>query len=223
MLLLSGGIDSTTLLAHACNLNFSVHAITFDYGQKHFFEIDAAKKVAKQFPIAEHLIFKLDFNSLKASALTGDSKVPVNRTLEEITKEIPTTYVPGRNIIFLSYAVALSETIGAKDIFFGVNEVDHFGYPDCSESFIEAFQLSANLGTKIGLTNGKEIKIQVPFKTLKKSDVIRLGLNLGVDYSKTSTCYQPSSEGNACGKCDSCILRLAAFKELGVVDPINYR
>lgn len=223
VVLLSGGLDSTTVIAHAKNLGFEIHAISFSYGQRHTSEIECAKKVASQFGIKNHQIIEIDLRAFGGSALTSDIEVPKGRTEAEMDEEIPVTYVPARNTIFLSYALALAEVKGAKDIFIGVNAVDYSGYPDCRPEYIEAFQKMANLATKAGVTEEESMTIHTPLIDLKKSEIIKMGLDLGVDYGITSTCYDPDEEGRACGICDACILRLKGFEEAGSSDPAVYQ
>lgn len=221
VVLLSGGIDSATTLAIAKDSGYEVYAISFRYGQRHHFEIEAAKKIAIDMGVKRHFITDIDLTSFGGSALTDDIPVPKKSEVEDIGKEIPITYVPARNIIFLSLALGWSEVLGASDIFIGVNVVDYSGYPDCRSEFIEAFEKAANLGTKNGV-EGKKIKIHTPLITLSKSEIIGKGIKLDVDYSLTHSCYDPDDKGRACGKCDSCILRKKGFEEAGVEDPTIY-
>jgi 7-cyano-7-deazaguanine synthase len=223
VVLLSGGLDSTTVIAYAKDKGFDIHAISFSYGQRHTSELDCAKKVAETFNIKNHQVIEIDLRAFGGSALTADIDVPKGRTEAEMDAEIPITYVPARNTIFLSYALALAEVRGAKDIFIGVNAVDYSGYPDCRPEYIEAFQKMANLATKAGVTDEDSLTIHTPLIDLKKSEIIQMGLNLGVDYGMTSTCYDPNDDGRACGICDACVLRLKGFKEAGVSDPAVYQ
>jgi 7-cyano-7-deazaguanine synthase len=223
VVLLSGGLDSATALAIAKKAGFEVHPLTFRYGQRHEREIEAAKKVAGSLGAAkEHLILDFDLRAIGGSALTDDIDVPKNRRPEEISHGVPVTYVPARNTIFLSFGLALAEKIGARDIFFGANQLDYSGYPDCREEYIRAFETMAGLATKAGVEGKAKIKIHTPLIRLTKAEIIRKGLALGVDYSLTWSCYDPAAEGLACGRCDSCQLRLKGFKEAELKDPIRY-
>jgi 7-cyano-7-deazaguanine synthase len=221
VVLLSGGIDSATTLAIAKSSGFEVYAISFRYGQRHVFEIAAARKIAKKIGVKKHFIMDIDLSSFGGSALTDDIPVPKEDKLENIGKDIPVTYVPARNIIFLSLALGWAEVLGITDIFIGVNAIDYSGYPDCRAEFIEVFEKTANLGTKMGV-EGNRIKIHTPLITLSKAEIINKGIELGVDYSLTHSCYDPDEEGRACGKCDSCLLRKKGFNEAGVKDPTVY-
>jgi 7-cyano-7-deazaguanine synthase len=223
VVLLSGGLDSTTVVAIARNEGFSVYALSFDYGQNHKIELEAASRVAKRLEVAEHLVSKVDLRSFGGSALTTGRPVPKDRSAEEIGHGIPATYVPARNTVFLSLALAWAEVLGAMDIFIGVNALDYSGYPDCRPQFIAAFEKMANLGTKMGVANGAKIAIHTPLISMTKKEIIQTGLSLGVDYSLTTTCYDPSKTGCACGRCDACLLRLKGFLEAGYDDPIKYR
>lgn len=221
VILLSGGLDSATCAAIAIDSGFELSALTFDYGQRHAIELKSAVKAASFFRIKDHHFVKIDAQVFRSSLLMGSSdQVPKLRDMDN--SDIPTTYVPARNIIFLSYAAGYAESIGAGDIFIGANSVDYSGYPDCRGEFFEAFERAVNLGTKTGVS-GSPIKINTPLLTMKKSDIIKTGTKLGVDYSVTHSCYDPSDDGTACGVCDSCILRLAAFAEAGLADPVRYR
>ena len=221
VVLLSGGIDSATTLAVAKDSGCELYAISFRYGQRHIFEIEAAKKIAGEVGVEKHLIMDIDLSSFGGSALTDDIKVPKREKVEDIGKGIPVTYVPARNIIFLSLALGWAEVLGADDIFIGVNQIDYSGYPDCRDEFIKAFEKAANLGTKGGV-EGRRIEIHTPLISLTKSEIIKRGLELGVDYSLTHSCYDPDEKGRACGKCDSCLLRKRGFEEAGVEDPTSY-
>jgi 7-cyano-7-deazaguanine synthase len=223
VVLLSGGLDSTTVTAIACEQGFSVYALSFDYGQNHKIELDLARLIAKQLGAQEHVIIKVDLGSFGGSALTTDQPIPKRRSAEAIGHGIPVTYVPARNTVFLALALAWAESLGATDIFIGANALDYSGYPDCRPEFIGAFETMANLGTKIGTEDGKRIKIHTPLISMTKSEIIGTGLNLGVDYGMTITCYDPSETGEACGECDACLLRLKGFSEAGVSDPAKYR
>jgi 7-cyano-7-deazaguanine synthase len=223
VVLLSGGLDSTTVVAIARNEGFSVYALSFDYGQNHKIELEAASRVAKRLEVAGHLVSKVDLRSFGGSALTTGQPVPKDRSAEEIGHGIPATYVPARNTVFLSLALAWAEVLGAMDIFIGVNALDYSGYPDCRPQFIAAFEKMANLGTRTGVGGGAKIAIHTPLISMTKKEIIQTGLSLGVDYSLTTTCYDPSETGYACGRCDACLLRLKGFLEAGYDDPVKYR
>ncbi|MBU0985839.1 MAG: 7-cyano-7-deazaguanine synthase QueC [Proteobacteria bacterium] len=222
VVLSSGGLDSTTVMAIARHEGFRIHSLSFDYGQRHAFELDAARKVAQVTGAEEHLVIKLDLKTIGGSALTDDIDVPKNRTEDAMAEKIPVTYVPARNTIFLAYALAWAEVLKASDIFIGVNAIDYSGYPDCRPEYIEAFEHMANLATKAGVEAGIRIKIRTPLIHMTKAQIIRKGLELGVDYALTHSCYDPLPQAVACGRCDSCILRLKGFKEAGIEDPITY-
>jgi len=217
IILLSGGLDSTTVAAIAKESGFELYALSFDYGQRHQIELESAKKVAQQIGAKEHKIAKIDLRIFGGSALT-DENIPVPTSA---SANIPVTYVPARNTIFLSYALAYAEVVGAFDIFVGVNAVDYSGYPDCRPDFISAFEKLANLATAVGVEGKGGFKIHAPLMKMSKGEIIKEGLRLGVDYSLTHSCYDPK-ENRACGKCDSCRLRLAGFAEAGVFDPLIY-
>lgn len=219
--LLSGGLDSATALACARRDGFQTYALTFDYGQRHRVELEAAARVAAQLGAAEHRLFRLDLRAFGGSALTADIDVPKDRHPARGAEEIPVTYVPARNTVFLSIALAWAEVLGSSDIYIGVNAVDYSGYPDCRPEFIRAFEQMANLATKAGVEGRQKLRIHTPLISLSKADIIRLGLELGVDYSLTHSCYDPV-DGLACGHCDSCLLRRAGFAEAGVQDPLRY-
>lgn len=223
VILLSGGLDSTTCLAIAKRDGFELHALSFDYGQRHQVELEAAKRVADAVGVASHRIAKIDVGMFGGSALT-DKKltVPKDRSDSEMSHGIPITYVPARNTVFLSYALALAEVLGAADIFIGVNALDYSGYPDCRPEFIEAFQTMANLATKAGTEGKHQLTIHAPLMHLTKMDIVRLGTALGVDYALTVSCYDPGKDGNACGHCDSCHLRKRGFEQAGIKDPTIY-
>jgi len=221
IVLLSGGIDSSTTLAITKDLGFSVFALTFNYGQIHHAELQSAKMMARQIGVAQHLIFKLDLANLVSSSLTGDSEIPKMRSMGNILSEIPSTYVPGRNLVFLSIALSWAESIGSYDIFIGANSIDYSGYPDCRPEFIDAFQKCANLATKVGI-EGKNVAIHAPLISMSKGEIIKKGVELGIDFSLSHSCYDPDSNGRACGVCDSCTLRKKGFKEAGVKDPTDY-
>jgi 7-cyano-7-deazaguanine synthase len=222
VVLLSGGVDSATATAIARSEGREIHALSFRYGQRHEREIEAAKKVAGALGVKEHLIIEFNLRAIGGSALTAAIEVPKDRSAKEISHGIPVTYVPARNTIFLSFGLALAERVGAEDIFFGANQLDYSGYPDCREEYIRAFETMANLATKAGVEGNSKIKIHTPLIRMTKADIIKKGLELGLDYSLTWSCYDPTPEGLACGLCDSCQLRLKGFKEAGVEDPIRY-
>jgi 7-cyano-7-deazaguanine synthase len=221
IVLLSGGIDSTTTLAIAVAEGYEAYALSFDYGQRHQIETEAARRVADSLGAREHRVAKIDLRIFGGSALTDQIDVPKKRSGEEIAHGIPVTYVPARNTIFLSYALAWAEVISASDIFLGVNSIDYSGYPDCRPEFIEAFENLANLGTKTGI-EGRRFQIHTPLIKLSKAEIIRKAAELGVELSLTHSCYDPTPEGLACGECDSCLLRLKGFREAGLKDPIRY-
>ena len=221
VVLLSGGIDSTTTLAIAITGGYEAYALSFDYGQRHQIETQAARRAADSFGVKKHRIAKIDLRVFGGSALTGDIDVPKQRSETEIADGIPVTYVPARNTIFLAYALGWAEVIQAADIFLGVNAIDYSGYPDCRPEFIEAFQTVANVGTKAGV-EGRRFQIHTPLIKFSKAEIIRKAVKLGVDLSLTHSCYDPSPDGLACGECDSCLLRLKGFREAGIQDPIRY-
>ena len=221
VVLLSGGLDSTTTLATAIAEGYETYALSFEYGQRHKIEIGAARRIARALGAKEHRVAKIDMRIFGGSALTGDVDVPKKRPAKEIAQGIPVTYVPARNTIFLSYALALAETIGARDIFIGANAIDYSGYPDCRPEFIAAFETLANLATKAGV-EGARFRIHAPLIKLSKAEIIRQALELDVDLALTHSCYDPSPDGVACGECDSCLLRLKGFREAGLEDPIRY-
>jgi 7-cyano-7-deazaguanine synthase len=223
VLLLSGGLDSTTLLAVALDEGSAVHAMTFRYGQRHASEIQAARRAAARYGIRDHVIVDIDLRTFGGSALTGDFNVPKDRDVTHgADAGIPITYVPARNTIFLSFALAWGEVLGAGDIFIGVNAVDYSGYPDCRPDYIEAYERMANLATRGGVEGTNPVRIRTPLIDLTKSQIIRLGLGLGVDYAETRSCYDPDPSGAACGRCDACQLRLRGFAEAGLEDPARY-
>jgi 7-cyano-7-deazaguanine synthase len=221
VLLLSGGLDSTTLLAHALREGFTVHAMTFRYGQRHADEIEAARRVAKAYDVRDHVIVDIDLRTFGGSALTSTLDVPKDRDLGN-ADEIPITYVPARNTIFLSFALAWAEVLGAGDIFIGVNALDYSGYPDCRPQYIAAYERMANLATRGGVEGTNVVHIRTPLIDLTKAQIITRGLALGVDYSITRSCYDPDPSGAACGHCDACVLRLKGFAEVGIIDPAEY-
>ena len=221
VLLLSGGIDSATCGAIAKNEGFALFAMSFSYGQRHAIELESAKKVADFLGVAEHRVVSIDLAALGGSSLTSSREVPKNRDLSAAKPTIPSTYVPARNTIFLSFALGWAEVLDSRDIFIGVNAIDYSGYPDCRPEFIGAFQRVANLATRAGV-EGRHLTIHTPLLKLTKGDIIRKGIALGMDYRLTHSCYDPSPGGGACGQCDSCIIRKKGFEEAGVEDPTRY-
>ena len=222
VVLLSGGLDSTTVLAIAQDQGFVPHAISFRYGQRHAIELKAAADIARLAGVGQHVEAEIDLRLFGGSALTADIDVPKARDPDQMASGIPVTYVPARNTVFLSFAVAWAEVLGANDIFLGVNALDYSGYPDCRPEYIEAYERMANLATKRGV-EGSRLTIHTPLIDLSKAEIIKRGLDLGVDYSLTRSCYDPSLAGEACGECDSCLLRLKGFAENGVADPAPYQ
>lgn len=223
VVLLSGGVDSTTVLAIAKAEGYETYALSFSYGQRHSWELACAQRVAAVFRVKEHRIAKIDLRVFGGSALTADVDVPKRRSLNEMSENIPVTYVPARNTIFLSFSLAWAEVLGSTDIFIGVNALDYSGYPDCRPEFIEAFQDLANLATKTGVESRQRLRVHTPLIALSKSEIIQTGLRLGVDYGMTSSCYDPSLTGDPCGTCDSCLLRQMGFRDNGLSDPLTYR
>jgi len=221
VILLSGGLDSTTCLAIAKNQGFDLNALTLNYGQRHDFELKSAQKIVDHFKIKNHSVVNINLAQFGGSALTDEIDVPKDRSESEMT-DIPITYVPARNTVFLSLALAWAETINAFNIFIGVNVLDYSGYPDCRPEYIAAFEKTANLATKAGVS-GEKFKIHTPLINMKKSEIILNGLKLGVDYSLTSSCYDPLKNGTPCGHCDACILRLKGFQEADAIDPLSYQ
>jgi len=222
VVLLSGGVDSTTCLAVAVREGFEAHALSFDYTQRHRAELDAAVRAAKALGAAEHLVLKVPLGLIGGSALTSAIDVPKDVPPEEMQSRIPVTYVPARNTVFLSLALAWAEVLGAADIFIGVNALDYSGYPDCRPEFIEAFEKMANLAIKESVEGRLKIRIHTPLIRMSKAEIIKLGVQVGVDFSITHSCYDPDPLGRACGRCDSCILRRKGFAEAGLPDPTNY-
>ncbi len=222
VVLSSGGIDSTTAMAIAKAEGYEIYSLSFNYGQRHSFELKKASEVAKFFNAKEHLIIDIDLRKIGGSALTSDIAVPQS-SIFNLQSSIPITYVPARNTIFLSFALAWAEVLGVEDIFMGANAVDYSGYPDCRPEYISAFEKMANLATKAGVEGKSHIKIHTPLINLTKGEIIKKGISLGVDYSLTSSCYSPDKDGNPCGLCDSCHFRLKGFKEAGVKDPLTYK
>jgi len=223
VVLLSGGLDSATALAIARSEGFACHAISFRYGQRHVAELECAKKLAEKNGVIQHVIVDIDLRVFGGSALTANIAVPKGRSTDQMSTGIPITYVPARNTIFLSYALAFAEVMVSSDIFVGVNVLDYSGYPDCRPEYIRAYESMANLATKAGVEGVMHLKIHTPLIALTKAQIIKRGLELGVDYSLTSSCYDPTPDGVACGECDSCQLRQKGFRENSVADPIRYR
>jgi 7-cyano-7-deazaguanine synthase len=222
VVLLSGGLDSTTVLALALDQGFDCHALSFDYGQRHRAELDAARAVAESMGVTDHIVSRIDLAAVGGSALTADIDVPKDRDADTIGYGIPVTYVPARNTIFLSFALAWAEVLGSTDVFLGVNAVDYSGYPDCRPEYLAAFQHLANLATRAGVEGERPFTLHAPLIDRSKVEIVTTGLGLGVDYSLTTSCYDPDPAG-ACGRCDACVLRLDAFAAAGVPDPIRYR
>lgn len=222
VVLLSGGLDSATVIAIAQSQGFEVHALSFDYGQRHRVELERASRIARQLDISAHRVARIDLGVFGGSALTADIDVPKDRGESELDTGIPITYVPARNTIFLSFALGYAEVIEASDIFIGVNALDYSGYPDCRPEFIDAFKNLANLATKAGVEGTSKFKIHAPLIDMTKAQIIQKGTSLGVDYGMTTSCYDPSDDGIACGHCDSCQLRLKGFREAGLTDPVRY-
>jgi 7-cyano-7-deazaguanine synthase len=222
VLLLSGGLDSTTLLALASRDGYAVHALTFRYGQRHGLEVDRARRIAQHYRVARHLVTEIDLRLFGGSALTGDAPVPKGRPAGALAEGIPITYVPARNTIFLSHALAWAEVLGAFEIFIGVNALDYSGYPDCRPEYIRAFEAMANLATRAGVEGTGHFTIRAPLLDLGKKQIIELGRSLGVDYAMTVSCYDPAPDGTACGRCDACTLRRRGFEQAGAVDPQPY-
>ena len=228
VVLLSGGLDSATVLGIVMAEGYEAYALSFKYGQRHRIELESACKVAERLGAAKHLILQIDLGAIGGSALTDSIEVPKNRDERAMSSEIPVTYVPARNTIFLSFALAWAEVLGAEDIFIGVNALDYSGYPDCRPEYIEAFERMANLATRAAVVHKDEgqgqsrLRIHTPLIKMAKSEIIRTGLRLGVDYSITHSCYDPTAEGLPCGACDSCLIRLKGFAEAGAADPVRY-
>ena len=222
VVLASGGLDSTTALALAIRQGFDVYALSFDYGQRHGCELEAARRVALHLGVSNHVVVPIGVGIFGGSALTADIEVPKERDVDRLSAEIPVTYVPARNTIFLSLALGWCEVIGAEDIFIGVNAVDYSGYPDCRPEFLEAFERLAALATKAGAEGTSRFRIHAPLIAMTKAEIILAGVQAGVDYSMTHSCYDPSPEGLACGACDSCVLRRRGFAEAGIADPTRY-
>lgn len=222
VVLSSGGLDSTTVIAMAKDQGFEIYSLSFSYGQRHSFELEAAKRIADIFAVKKHLVIDINMSEIGGSALTDDIEVPKDRNSSQMTNEIPVTYVPARNTIFLSLALAWAEVLEASDIFIGVNAVDYSGYPDCRPEFIKAYETMANLATKAGVEGTNRIHIQTPLANMSKAEIIKTGIRLGVDYGLTHSCYDPLSKGRACAVCDSCLLRKKGFAEANIDDPTHY-
>ena len=223
VVLSSGGLDSTTVLAIAREQGFTLYSLSFNYGQRHAFELAAAESIAQALGVNQHLVIRTDLTGIGGSALTADIDVPKNRITDKAeSQDIPITYVPARNTIFLSYALAWAEVLGAADIFLGVNAVDYSGYPDCRPEYLQAFAQMANLATRAGVEGTTRVEIRAPLIRMTKAEIIQKGIQLGIDYALTHSCYDPDPAGLACGNCDSCILRKKGFKEAGVSDPTRY-
>ncbi|MFA6165728.1 MAG: 7-cyano-7-deazaguanine synthase QueC [Gemmatimonadaceae bacterium] len=223
VLLLSGGLDSATVLAWATRAGYAVHALSFRYGQRHQIELERARALAARFNVTQHVVCDIDLRQFGGSALTGDIDVPKDRDAATMASGIPVTYVPARNTIFLSFAMAWAEVLGAQDVFLGVNALDYSGYPDCRPAFIEAFERLANLATRTGVEGTTRLTVHTPLMQMTKREIIQLGQSLGVDYGMTTSCYDPSAEGAACGHCDACQLRLRGFEQAGLADPAKYQ
>ena len=221
IVLLSGGLDSTTCLAIAKDQDYALCALSFRYGQRHLRELDMARRIGVHFAVERHIVVDFDMRTIGSCVLTGEGEVPKGRSEEEIGGGIPVTYVPARNTIFLSFALAWAEVVGARDIFIGVNALDFSGYPDCRPEYIQAYERMAGLATKMGV-EGRPVRIHAPLIRLTKAEIIRKGRGLGVDYAMTHSCYDPPPDGPACGRCDSCLLRRKGFSEAGLKDPIPY-
>ncbi len=222
VVLLSGGVDSTTILAIAQSQGYDVYTISFRYGQRHVLELDSAERISEKMGAKKHVIVDIDLRAFGGSALTADIEVPKERSDQKIGTGIPITYVPARNTIFLSFALAWAETLEIDTIFIGVNALDYSGYPDCRPEYIEAYQRMGNLATKAGVEGTAKLKIETPLISMTKAQIIRKGAELGVDYGLTLSCYDPDPQGRACGACDSCLLRIKGFEEAGVADPTIY-
>jgi 7-cyano-7-deazaguanine synthase len=223
VVLLSGGLDSTTVLAMALSEGFEAYAMSFRYGQRHVVELDCAAQVAAHLGVARHIVVDVDLRAFGGSALTADIAVPKDRSTSAMAHGIPITYVPARNTIFLSFALAWSEVLGSSDIFVGVNALDYSGYPDCRPEYIAAYERMANLATKAGVEGTQQLTLHAPLSKLTKADIVKAGMALGVDYAITSSCYDPGPDGEPCSRCDACLLRAKGFAEAGVTDPLLAR
>ena len=221
VVLLSGGLDSTTVLAMAREQGYACHALSFRYGQRHLHELAAAEAVARALGAVRHVVATIDLREFGGSALTSDIDVPKGRSADEMGHGIPVTYVPARNTVFLSFALAWAETLGASDIFIGVNALDYSGYPDCRPEYIAAYEAMANLATRAGVEGTQRLKIHTPLIAMTKAQIVQEGLRLGVDYAMTSSCYDPGEDGRPCGACDACLLRAKGFAEAGLTDPLR--
>lgn len=223
VVLLSGGLDSATCLAIARESGFEPYALSFRYGQRHEFELEAAKRLAATIGVADHIVLDIDLGRFGGSALTGDGAVPHRQSIDDVSEGIPSTYVPARNTVFLSFALAWAEVLASSDIFIGVNVVDYSGYPDCRPEYIEAYQRMANLATRAGVEGDQQLTIHAPLSDMSKGQIIQRGLSLGVDYGLTHTCYDPHADGTPCQECDACHLRARGFAEAGIADPVLLR
>ncbi len=223
IILLSGGLDSTTVLAMSLAQGFAPYAMSFDYGQRHAQELDQARHIARQYQVLAHSVVKIDLRAIGGSALTSDLEVPKDRALDQDLDQIPITYVPARNTIFLSFALAWAEVLQARDIFIGVNALDYSGYPDCRQEYIRSYERMANLATRSGVQDHVALRIHTPLIALTKAEIIRVGQDLGVDYALTTSCYDPATNGAPCGRCDACQLRARGFAEAGLPDPLLKR
>ena len=222
VLLLSGGLDSTTLLAWATHAGYAVHALSFRYGQRHLLEIDRARTLAAHWKVAQHVVCDFDLRQFGGSALTSDAAVPKDRDAQAMATGIPITYVPARNTIFLSFAMAWAEVLGALDVLIGVNALDYSGYPDCRPEFIASFEAMANLATRAGVEGTARLTVHTPLMQMTKREIVQMGAQLGVDFAMTTSCYDPAPDGAACGHCDACTLRLRGFEQAGLSDPARY-
>lgn len=223
VVLLSGGMDSTTTAAIARAAGFALHALSIRYGQRHAIELEAAERIAERLKVDRHVVVQVDLRAFGGSALTTDAPVPKDTPLDRMGDGIPSTYVPARNTVFLSIALAWAETLGAWDIFLGANALDYSGYPDCRPEYIDAFQRMANLGTRAAVEGGGRFTVHTPLIAMSKADIVRRGQALGVDFALTSTCYDPAADGAACARCEACLLRLKGFREAGLADPARYQ
>ncbi|MFC1837684.1 7-cyano-7-deazaguanine synthase QueC [Thermodesulfobacteriota bacterium] len=223
VVLLSGGLDSTTVLAIAEDQGFACYCLSFQYGQRQSIELEKAKENSAKLGAADHLVLQIGLDAIGGSALTGEAQVPKGRSPAEMESGVPPTYVPGRNTIFLAYAMAWAEVLGSDDIFIGVNVLDYSGYPDCRPEYLSAFEQMANIATKASIQENRKLKVHAPLLHMTKAEIIKKGISLGVDYSSTHSCYDPGRAGEACGACDACLLRLKGFAEAGLEDPLVYK